>query len=293
MNKLTIRAIINPHSGHQNIGEITSLLKQYINSEIFDLKIYYTEYKGHASKIAAEAVKEKIDIVAIVGGDGSVNEVASQLVHTDTALAVIPIGSGNGFARDLKIPLDVKSAIERIQLQNLKIIDVGKINDLYFFSTTGLGYDAKVAFDYDRRTKRGFWGYFKDIIHNYFAYFPENYVINSDTAQVSGNFFFVTFANSSQWGYNVQVAPKASMTDGLMNICCCNRPPLYAVLKFGIKMLTHRIHYSKYTHTLLTSKVHVQVLNISEIVAHIDGEPIKMSSQMTVEIIPKALKILA
>src|SRR5574344_860634 len=270
MNKRTVSAIFNPHSGNQNLNLIETWLKQELNQDEFVLKIDYTEYKGHAVQIAAQAVKEKVDIIVVAGGDGTINEVASQMIGSDTALAIIPSGSGNGLARHLNIPLNLKKAIKLIKVGKIQKIDVGKVNKTYFFSTVGIGYDAKVAFDYDLRVKRGFWGYFKDILRNFFTWKSQKYVIKSATSEIVGSFFLVNVANASQWGYNVQIAPHASLKDGLVNISCMRKPPFYALLWVLSRMLNHHIDRVKYMQTLSAAQVEIEELDAAEMIAHID-----------------------
>ena len=134
-----IRFIVNPISGQGRRKNVSRTIEKAIDTSLFEYSIVYTEYAGHASKLTQEAVAQGVDIVAAVGGDGTINEVARSLIHTDTALAIVPMGSGNGLARHLTIPLNTKKAIEIINECEIHRLDYGKINGIPFFCTCGMG----------------------------------------------------------------------------------------------------------------------------------------------------------
>lgn len=129
--------VVNPISGTQSKELILSLLDEKINKTRYTWEVVYTERAGHAVQIAAKAAEEKADIVVAIGGDGTINEIARSLVHTDTALGIIPCGSGNGLARHLHIPLEPKKALDILNEGYLDVIDYGKINDTDFFVLVG------------------------------------------------------------------------------------------------------------------------------------------------------------
>ena len=122
--------IVNPISGTQSKKSVVEKIEKYADGETLDIRIVPTQYVGHANQIASECVQEGVDIVVAVGGDGTINEVARSLVHTPVTLGIIPCGSGNGLARHLRIPMDVKKAIETINRGVVETIDYGKINDI-------------------------------------------------------------------------------------------------------------------------------------------------------------------
>ena len=157
--KKKIRFIVNPISGTQGKDLILSLIDEKIDKDKFLWEVVYTERAGHAIEIAALAAEENIDIVVAIGGDGTVNEVGRSLVHTNTALAIIPSGSGNGLARHLQIPMDPRKALELINEGEEDIIDYGKINGSDFFCTCGVGFDAFVSLKFANAGKRGLLTY--------------------------------------------------------------------------------------------------------------------------------------
>ena len=154
-NKRRIIFIINPISGTSNKDEVPQLISKHLDQERFDYKVCFTEYSGHAAEIARQSAEAGIDIVVAVGGDGTINEVARSLVHTQTALGIIPCGSGNGLARHLCIPMDTVKAIELINQCQIESFDYGVINGLPFFCTCGMGFDAFTSLKFAEAGRRG------------------------------------------------------------------------------------------------------------------------------------------
>ena len=176
-NKIKLRFIINPISGTQDKENISDLIKKEIDKKKFDYDITFTEYAGHAAQIARDAVAEKYPIVVAVGGDGTINEVARSLVHTDTALGIIPCGSGNGLARHLQIPINVHKDIELINSCNIESLDYGVINDMPFFCTCGMGFDAFISLKFAEAGKRGPITYVENVLKEGLNYKPETYEV--------------------------------------------------------------------------------------------------------------------
>ena len=158
-----IHFIINPISGKGSNQLNLELVSSVFNSEEFDIKTKETLEPGHAKRLAVKSVAEGADIVVACGGDGTVNEVASGLVGTDVGLGIVPMGSGNGLASTLKIPKNIVGALKLIKKFNTVRIDVGQINNEYFFSNTGIGFDAKVINYYSKTKGRGFASYLKAV----------------------------------------------------------------------------------------------------------------------------------
>ena len=209
---------MNPISGTSNKKGIPDLIRSGIDTERFDYEIRLTEYAGHAAVIAAEARDNHIDIVVAVGGDGTVNEVARSLVHSDTALGIIPCGSGNGLARHLMLPLNVKKAIAVINKCEIHKLDYGVINGHDFFCTCGMGFDAFVSQKFAESGKRGPITYLENILREGLKYKPETYVVEDETGTKRYKAFLISCANASQYGNNAYIAPQASMSDGLLDV---------------------------------------------------------------------------
>ena len=154
-NKKKIAFIINPISGTQSKEQILKWLHEKLDKERYAQEVIYTDRAGHAVEIAAQKAQEDAHAVIAIGGDGTINEIARSLVHTKTALGIIPCGSGNGLARHLQIPMEPKKAIDIINDGLIDIIDYGKINDVPFFCTCGVGFDAFVSLQFSKAGRRG------------------------------------------------------------------------------------------------------------------------------------------
>ena len=288
--KKKILFIINPISGGHNKAEIMKAIPKILDSNKFDISFAHSKHAGHIEIITKKAVEEHIDIVVAVGGDGTINDIASQLVHTNTALAIVPCGSGNGLARDLGISLRYKKAIRQINRLKIKKIDVGVCNNQYFFSLTGVGFDAKVAYDFNRGKKRKFFGYAWSILKDYFYVNNQHYEIESENERIVGDFFFVTIANGSQWGYNVKVAPNAKLDDGTFAVNLCRKPSFFSLIPFGIKMLSKKINTSKYV--ILKSSSKISIHSNRKFFYHVDGDAKGIAQQLNVHILHRALNVI-
>ena len=283
--------IINPISGGHNKAEIIKAIPKLLDKSKFDISITHTKCSGHAAEIAKKAVENNMDIVVAVGGDGTINEIASQLVNTNTALAIIPCGSGNGLARDLKIPLHYKKAIQQINTLKIKKIDAGICNNRYFFSLAGIGFDAKVAYDFNRGKKRKFTGYVWAIFKDYFFAKDQYYEIELEHEKITDRFFFITVANCSQWGFNVKVAPDAKLDDGILSVNLCKKPSFFSIIPFGIKLFSGKIDHSK--NVVFKTSNRISVCSNSKFFYHIDGDAKGISRQIKINILNKALHIVA
>ena len=162
--KITIKFIVNPISGTKNKDEMPTLIEQTIDKSKFDYQVCFTEYAGHAAEMARQCVNDGIDICVAVGGDGTVNEVARSLVHSQTALGIIPCGSGNGLGRHLCLPLDAKKAMEIINHAQIELFDYGLINGMPFFCTCGMGFDAFISLKFAEAGKRGPITYVENVL---------------------------------------------------------------------------------------------------------------------------------
>ena len=190
-NRQHILFIINPISGTSNKDEIPQLISKHLDQERFSHEVRFTEYAGHAAEIARQSAEAGIDIVVAVGGDGTINEVARSLVHTQTALGIIPCGSGNGLARHLCIPMDTVKAIELINQCQIESFDYGVINGLPFFCTCGMGFDAFISLKFAEAGKRGPITYVENVLKEGLKYQPETYEIVDENGTVYHKAFLI------------------------------------------------------------------------------------------------------
>lgn len=289
-NRKKIVFIINPISGVSGKINWITLATRMLAKD-YDLEFKQTLYKGHACKLAQEAVNTKIAIVCAVGGDGTVNEIASALIGTDTALAILPLGSGNGLARELGIStLLPNRAIEIIRNGNIKKIDHGLVNGIPFFCTCGVGFDALISQKFAKRKRRGIFGYLMLIIKEYFKYNPQIISLHTKDKIITRKAFLVNCANTRQFGNNAYIAPKADFTDGLMNITIVKPVKMLNAIRLSMTLFDKRINSLNYTETFECDKV---VLEIPEGAAfHYDGEPIELDRKVHVSIVKHDLNVI-
>lgn len=285
-----IAFIVNPISGTKAKNRVTKLIRDLLDPQLFSPTVVVTEYAGHATQLAQQFALEGYYAVIAVGGDGTVNEVANGLVRTNTALGIVPNGSGNGFARHLDISTRMNRAIEMLNSSEVISVDYGMVNDKKFFSTCGVGFDALVAVQFNEGKSRGLKTYIQNTLQSLFNYKPETYHILGEDIDVTTEAFLITFANAGQWGYDAYIAPKASVQDGLMDIAIVNKFPLSAAPKLALNLFTHNIDENFYMNTVRSKAITLVRENAGAI--HIDGDPFEMPAELTIKIVEDGLKVL-
>ena len=286
----TVRFIVNPISGTRGKGSIISLIPEYLDAERFDYDIVYTERSGHAAQLAREAAEEGIDIAVAVGGDGTVNEVARSLVHTDTALAIIPCGSGNGLARHLFIPINPIGALKILSECHIEALDYGRINGQPFFCTCGIGFDAIISQRFAEAGKRGLLTYVDNTLKEGLTYKPETYQISFDGEEKTYEAFLIACANASQYGNNVFIAPAASMNDGLMDVTILEPFNLLEATQVVVQLLNKTIDRNSHARTYQCKRVHIHRQKPG--VVHFDGDPMECGTDIDVELISKGIQVV-
>lgn len=290
--KKKIIFIINPISGHHNKNNFPHLVDKYIDKNQYEYSIVFTEYAGHATELTMKAIEDGFEYIAAVGGDGTINEIAKCLIGKKQVLIIIPLGSGNGLARHLELPFKVERLINEV-INNGKVykIDTAVMNGIPFISIAGIGFDALIADYFAKDENRGFLTYAKLVTEKYPNYKQKEYtLILDDETTIECKPFFVTFANSSQFGYNAEISPKASVQDGLLDVCIFKKPNILEVPIVATYFLVKQIDKSNFIDIYKAKKI--KVIRKEAEVANIDGEPIEMNKDITVEINPLSLNIL-
>lgn len=284
-----IAFIINPISGTKTKNRVTKLIRDLLDPLQFAPTVVVTEYAGHATQLAQQFAMQEYYAVVAVGGDGTVNEVASGLIGTNTALGIIPCGSGNGFARHLDISTRMNRAIEMLNNSEAIQVDYGLVNDKPFFSTCGVGFDAVVAQDFSD-SDRGLKGYVQSIFKDLFQYQPENYHLAGEGIDQTTTAFLINFANAGQWGYDAYIAPKASVQDGWLDVAIVSKFPMVIAPGLALSLFTKNIDDMLHMNTLRTKEI--TLTRDNEGIAHIDGTPVNMPAQLHVKIVEDGLKVL-
>lgn len=284
-----IAFIVNPISGTKAKNRVGKLIRELLDLQQFAPTVVVTEYAGHATQLAQQFAMQEYYAVVAVGGDGTVNEVASGLIGSNTALGIVPNGSGNGFARHLDISTRMNRAIEMLNSSEVINVDYGMVNDKPFFSTCGVGFDAVVAEKFSD-SERGLKGYVQTIFKDLFQYKPESYHLKGQDIDMTTTAFLVNFANASQWGYDAYIAPKASIQDGWLDVAVVSEFPMVAAAGLALSLFTKNIDEKLHMNTLRTKEL--TLTRESEGVAHIDGTPITMPAELHVRIVEDGLKVL-
>ena len=286
----SVTFIVNPLSGTHKKGEIPDIISQALDKTKFDYKVLFTEYAGHAAELTRNAVKSHTDIVVAVGGDGTVNEVARSLVHTSTALGIIPCGSGNGLARHLCIPMDIRKAIAIINQCKIDLLDYGVINDLPFFCTCGMGFDAFISLKFAEAGKRGPITYIENVLREGLKYKPETYEVVDETGAKRYKAFLIACANASQYGNNAYIAPKATMTDGLMDVIIMEPFTAFDAPQISIDLINKTLDKNSKIKTFRAKRIHIHRSSPGAI--HFDGDPTMTGVDVDVHIEEKGIKII-
>lgn len=289
--KKKIHFIINPISGTHKKDQMILSIRRHLDMERFDYEIKYTQYAGHAAVLAQEAADCGVDIVAAIGGDGTVNEVARSLVHRHTALSIIPSGSGNGLARHLEIPIDAVGAIQVLNECVIRELDYGKINNIPFFCTCGVGFDAFVSSKFAEAGKRGFLTYIENTLREGLVYKPDTYTITiDDNKQMVYKALLIACANASQYGNNAYIAPNASMSDGLMDVTIMEPFSVLEAPQIAIQLFNRTIDHNSKIKTFRCKKVDIE--RKSPGVIHFDGDPVMAGKNIEVVLVEKGLNVV-
>ena len=290
MEKLKIVFIVNPKSGTKNKEGLPALIDAILDKERFEPTIIFTQYAGHGRELAARLVKEKYEYIIACGGDGTMNEVASELVHTDSVFGIIPYGSGNGLARHLSIPMSPKKALQQINNHTIKLMDYGLAGETKFFCTCGAGFDANISHKFATQGKRGFLTYLKTTVKEYFNYKPCIYVLKNDEIEITQQAFLVTFANASQYGNNAFIAPRASTSDGLLDVCILKPFSLFYVPWLASLLFLRKIDKSKHITIVRAKEITLTRKNAGAF--HLDGDPVEKEKEVRVKVVAAGLKVL-
>lgn len=290
MNNRSLLFIMNPISGGRNKSKLPMLIAKHLDKNRFDYSIRSTEYAGHAAEIT-KAEKSKVDIIVAIGGDGTINEIAKELKGSDTALAIIPQGSGNGLARHIGWSLKPLKAIQQIHHATFRSIDTANLNGKFFVSIAGVGFDSLIAHHFSSSKIRGFWGYAKWSLRAFLKYQEQDYQLIIDGETIQKKAGMISFANSNQFGYNTKISPLADLEDGFIDVCLLRKPRLYQLPAFMFKIWTSRAHQSSLLEIIKAKSIQIEPNKLRH--ANVDGESYQVGEKVKVTLQAKSLNILA
>jgi YegS/Rv2252/BmrU family lipid kinase len=288
--KRKIVFLYNPISGSRRLIPVVPIIERFVNTDLYDFSVVSTEYKGHATELAREYAAQGYDAVIAVGGDGTVNETGCGLIGTDTALGIIPCGSGNGLARHLGIPMDPYKAVKWLDKSIFAEIDYGIIENQPFFCTCGVGFDAKVSDSFSKSASRGVLTYLESIMKEIATYHNETYKLSFDDSSETFEAFFITCANADQWGNNAYVAPTASLQDGLLDVIAAHPFSVVDAPLIAFQLFNKQI--DRNPNVSVRKCREVTITRSQEGPAHYDGEPVTLGREIHIELKQGGLKVL-
>ncbi|MFQ5652376.1 MAG: diacylglycerol/lipid kinase family protein [bacterium] len=287
-----ITVIANPISGNRrNRERVVDSVCRFFSASGASCRLHYTSRRGEATEFSRLAVQRRQDLVVVLGGDGTINEVATGLVQSDVTLAIIPTGSGNGFARTLGIPQDSEGALQLISEGHIAAIDVGKMNGRFFFVVAGVGFDAVVGKSFDDYHRRGPLSYFYLSAKAFSSYTPERIKVIFGGKSVEIQPFVLAIANGQQYGNNAMIAPQAKLNDGLLNVCIIHRLSLAQVFTQLPKLFLGTIQ--SFAEAEFDTADSILIQREQAGVVNIDGEAVMEGARLELSVLPRSLKVIA
>lgn len=281
--------IINPISGTGSKRGVAETVCERLEPLGWSVDTRLTTARGDATRLGREAVEKGYYGVLACGGDGTVNETARALCDSDTALGILPAGSGNGLARHLGLPMDIEMALDTIEENNVVDSDFGSVNGRPFFCTFGLGFDAAVSHRFARAHRRGLLSYITSTLSEYVQYRPQTYTVSANGKILTEKAFLIAVCNASQWGNNAYIAPQASITDGLLDITIVHSGTPIDAAVMGMDIFMGYINKNTMVHSFRAPAAVIYRSKAGE--AHIDGEPMMLDSILDVKCHRRKLKI--
>lgn len=273
-NLMKIFLIINKHAGHHRGAKAVDFVIPFLKKHGHSVGYSFTQYRGHATELALQAVADGFDLIVAVGGDGTVNEVARGLVGSQAVMGIVPIGSGNGLARELGIPMQMRKSVRTLAEGKNLCLDVCKINDQRFFCTGGIGFDAHIADQMSKTSIRGFLRYIQFVVRESALYQPLRVRMKIDGVPIEKSVFMITFANASQFGNNAFIAPGASMTDGLMDVVLVKKINKMWMPVLAVALFSKFISKLPFVEYYQARQIELELADTP--VFHFDGEPGKL-----------------
>ena len=287
--------IINPISGTGGRPEIArqrvELASAILRARGDDASLLVTEYAGHARHLVRGALQNQAALVMAWGGDGTVNEIASELVFRDVAFAIIPSGSGNGLARELGIPFDPAAAFQVAFEGHDRVIDAGELDGHLFFNIAGLGLDARIAHEFASNglVRRGFARYLEIAARELFTFVPEAHTILTDGVARPTRALLIALANGRQYGNNACIAPGARLDDGKLDVVVVEyRSPVASLLQAPMVFAGGVARLPGVT---ITPAAEVEITSARPVLYHVDGEPFAGGASVKAHVHPHALRV--
>ncbi len=269
---------VNPKSGGKSKSRFVKDLEQYLDASRFTWDLAeWTDVDFEVASIQGEI--DKADALIAVGGDGTVNYLGQVCMRYGKSLGIIALGSGNGFARHLGLPLESEAAIRRLNQATLQRVDAIKVDNRWCFNISGIGFDAHVAHEYAKTGSRRLMGYARLIVMGLGNFRPIGpRVVIDGVLQKQRNLFMMGVANGSQWGYGFSINGEGCLDDGVMEVYMIGKLPIWKLPGLLMKSRKSRLHEAR--EVTLTSAAKLQISDVKPIKVHIDGEPYTLGNQV-------------
>lgn len=285
------RFIFNPRSGHNARNPyLLDRANAFIAEHQLEATVVLTERPRHATELARRAVDDGCELVVAIGGDGTLNEVASGLIGSASALGLVPCGSGNGLGRHLGIPDPGKGAFRTLLQGRIRTIDTGSANGIPFFNAMGIGFDAEISARFNQLTRRGLPAYVSTTCRAFFSYRPQSYVIRNGTGAIETRAFLVAVANSDQYGNDCFIAPGARVDDGRLDLTVVRRVDMLNAMPLAARLFSKTIDGSPSVARLRGS--HFTIERQRPGLIHTDGETHQTAALVEIEVRPNSLKVM-
>lgn len=290
-----VAVVINPVSGTGGRADVARHRAEkaaaWLDARGVDAEIFVTERRGHARELTRAAVAKGAQIVAAWGGDGTVNEVASAIVRRETTLAIIPSGSGNGLARELRLPFDASAALDVALRGRDRVIDAGELDGRLFFNVAGLGLDARVAhrFAANGLVRRGFARYLEVTLHELFTYAAAEYTIATGDEFLRERALLVAIANARQYGNGALIAPYARLDDGVLDLVVVKDRSRISALISAPRLFTGQLH--RVGGVVTRTVRELEIASAEPVLFHVDGEPFVGGPSIRACVHPKVLRV--
>jgi YegS/Rv2252/BmrU family lipid kinase len=290
-----VAVIINPISGtggRAGVGQWRKArAERELSARAVDGTVVVTEHAGHAKSLVRAALAAGASLVIGWGGDGTVNEIASELAFLDVPLGVVPSGSGNGLARELRIPFEPSAAFAVALGGRERTIDAGQLDGRWFFNIAGLGLDARVAHEFAARglVRRGFRRYVTIAVRELFAFEPDEHTILADGRTLRTRALIVALANGRQYGNGACIAPRAQIDDGRLDVVIVEQRSALAALLQAPMLFAGWIDRLPGVTTMTAQDV--EITSGRTVVYHVDGEPFPGGASLKARALPRALRV--
>lgn len=287
---MKVMVVINPRSGKGRAGQFRADAERLAAKHADEATFRMIAKPGDGRRFAAEAMEAGLERVISIGGDGTLNAIASGLTGSPVALGVVPMGSGNGYARSLRLPLRPVDALELAFTGGARPMDVCYLNDRLFLGTAGIGFDARVAWEFDQSQGRGMWNYARLIVKHVFGAKPMRVVVKANNETCEEQVLMMVFCNTREFGNGALISPGSLPDDGLAELRIVRKPSTLGLVGAFVLMYSGRVDRSRHLSSIVTTQATVHQEGT---LAHLDGEPTEVGQEIKFRLEPKKLWVVA